>query len=85
MALIRAIAPGALVLCLLLAAMAVLWDDLHATLAGRASEPIASPVCQTVAGTTDAEQSSWIDPPLRLSSYRQRREATATSDEPAED
>jgi hypothetical protein len=85
MAVVRGTAPSALLLCLLLGAMAVLWDDLHATLAGRASEPIVSPVCQTVAGSTASEPSSWIDPPLRLSSYRQRREATATSDEPAED
>lgn len=85
MAVVRATAPSALLLCLLLAAMVVLWDELHAASAGRTSEPIASSLCQSVTRSTDAEPSSWIDPPLRLSSYRRRREATAISDEPAED
>jgi hypothetical protein len=85
MALIRATSPSALLLCLLLAAMAVLWDDLHATLAGRVSDPLASPTCLPVVSSTVSEPPSWIDPPLRLSAYRQRREATAISNEPAED
>ena len=85
MAFVRATAPGALLFCLLIAAMAVLWDDLHAALAGRVSDPLAPQTCLPVARSTDTESSSWIDPPPRLSSYRQQREATAISDEPAED
>ena len=85
MALIRATAPSALLLCLLLAATAVFVDDLPAALAGQSSKLAPSPTCLPMASSTASEPSSWIDPPLRLSSYRQRREATAINDEPAED
>ena len=84
MTLVRALAPSALLLCLLLAAANLLVDGpLLAAFEGT-PRPLAAPVCQPAARVADADASGWIDPPLRLSAER-RREAAATAEEPAEE
>ena len=75
---VRAIAPSALLFCLMVAALFMLADELSGPPSARASQAGLSAISQQGIGGDEAEPSRWVDPP-------RRREATAVSDEPAED
>ncbi|AWN43565.1 hypothetical protein [Methylobacterium durans] len=83
MAIVRALAPSALLLCMLLAAAAMFVDGPLLAAAGGGST--SSSTCQSTIPSVDAGSASWIDPPLRLSPDRRRRQADAIGDEVAED
>ena len=80
---VRAVAPSALLFCLMVAAMFMLADELSVPQSGRASQAVLSAISPQEIGGDEAEPSRWIDPPRRASD--RRRAATAVSDEPAED
>ncbi|WP_162560666.1 hypothetical protein [Methylobacterium durans] len=80
---IRALAPSAVLVCLIVAALLMLEDEVSGRPpepASRAEQPAISP---RQAGDDEADFTRWTDPPRR--SADRRREALAISDEPAED